>query len=101
LNPFYGYKEEDRNILNPFMDETMKEFSSIDGAFIIRGDGVVLSAGSLLQATDSEHTCCPAGLAAGTPPRQPSAWRRRLHLHRGFLKHRAGHVVSGGGSCCP
>src|ERR1700712_3453671 len=22
LNPFYGYKEEDRNILNPFMDET-------------------------------------------------------------------------------
>ena len=22
LNPFYGYKEEDRNILSPFMDET-------------------------------------------------------------------------------
>ncbi len=41
LNPFYGYKEEDRNILNPFMDETIKEFSSIDGAFVIRGDGVV------------------------------------------------------------
>ena len=24
LNPFYGYKEEDRNILSPFMDETIK-----------------------------------------------------------------------------
>ncbi len=61
LNPFYGYKEEDRNILNPFMDETVKEFSSIDGAFIIRGDGVVESAGSLLQATDSTHVL-PSGL---------------------------------------
>jgi len=26
LNPFFGYNEEDRNILNPFMDETVKEF---------------------------------------------------------------------------
>lgn len=61
LNPFFGYKEEDRNILNPFMDETVKEFSSIDGAFIIRGDGVVESAGSLIQATDSTHEL-PSGL---------------------------------------
>jgi len=61
LNPFYGYKEEDRNILNPFMDETIKEFSSIDGAFIIRGDGVVESAGSLIQAADYNHTL-PSGL---------------------------------------
>ena len=63
LNPFYGYKEEDRNILNPFMDETIKEFSSIDGAFIIRGDGVVRSAGTLLQATDLEHAL-PSGLGS-------------------------------------
>ena len=63
LNPFYGYKEEDRNILNPFMDETVKEFSSIDGAFIIRGDGVVESAGSLIQATDSDHNL-PSGLGS-------------------------------------
>lgn len=63
LNPFYGYKEEERNILNPFMDETVKEFSSIDGAFIIRGDGVVESAGSLIQATDSTHAL-PGGLGS-------------------------------------
>jgi DNA integrity scanning protein DisA with diadenylate cyclase activity/mannitol/fructose-specific phosphotransferase system IIA component (Ntr-type) len=63
LNPFYGYKEEDRNILNPFMDETVKEFSSIDGAFVIRGDGVVASAGSLLQASDSDHVL-PSGLGS-------------------------------------
>ena len=63
LNPFYGYKEEDRNILSPFMDETIKEFSSIDGAFIIRGDGVVESAGSLIQATDYDHAL-PSGLGS-------------------------------------
>jgi diadenylate cyclase len=63
LNPFFGYKEEDRNILNPFMDETVKEFSSIDGGFVIRGDGVVEAAGSLIQATDSSHVL-PSGLGS-------------------------------------
>ena len=63
LNPFYGYKEEDRNILSPFMDETIKEFSSIDGAFVIRGDGVVESAGSLIQAADYDHAL-PGGLGS-------------------------------------
>ena len=48
INPFHGYREDDRNILDPFMEETVKEFSSIDGAFIIRGDGVIVSAGSYL-----------------------------------------------------
>ncbi len=63
LNPFYGYKDEDRNILSPFMDETIKEFSSIDGAFIIRGDGVVEAAGALLQASDYNHSL-PSGLGS-------------------------------------
>jgi DNA integrity scanning protein DisA with diadenylate cyclase activity len=63
LNPFFGYKEEDRNILNPFMDETVKEFSTIDGAFVIRGDGVVVSAGTLIQATDYDHSL-PSGLGS-------------------------------------
>lgn len=63
LNPFFGYKEEDRNILNPFMDETVKEFSSLDGAFIIRGDGVIVSAGSLIHVPDYQHKL-PSGLGA-------------------------------------
>ena len=32
----FGYAEEDRNILNPFMDETIKELALIDGAFIVQ-----------------------------------------------------------------
>ena len=63
LNPFFGYKEEDRNILNPFMDETIKEFSSIDGAFVIRGDGVVESSGSLNQPPGTNLTL-PGGLGS-------------------------------------
>ncbi len=63
LNPFFGYKDEDRNILNPFMDETVKELSSIDGAFVIRGDGVLISAGSLIHAPDYEHEL-PSGLGS-------------------------------------
>jgi len=63
MNPFYGYKDEDRNILNPFMDETLKEFSTIDGAFVIKGDGVVVSAGSLIQATDADQLL-PSGLGS-------------------------------------
>ncbi|MGF1529729.1 MAG: diadenylate cyclase [Puniceicoccaceae bacterium] len=63
LNPFFGYKEEDRNVLNPFMDETVKEFSSIDGAFIIRGNGVIEAAGALLRAPEYPESL-PSGLGA-------------------------------------
>lgn len=63
LNPFFGYKDEDRNVLNPFMDETVKEFSSIDGAFIIRGDGVIDSAGTLLH-TPEIAPVLPSGLGS-------------------------------------
>ena len=48
LNPFRGYDESERNILDPQLEETIKEFASIDGAYIVRGDGVVLSAGTQL-----------------------------------------------------
>jgi DNA integrity scanning protein DisA with diadenylate cyclase activity len=34
--------------------ETIKEFASIDGAFIITGDGVILSAGSYLRPQITE-----------------------------------------------
>ncbi|MBT6768860.1 MAG: hypothetical protein HOA81_07705, partial [Opitutales bacterium] len=63
LNPFYGYKEEDRNVLSPFMDETVKEYSGLDGAFVVRGDGVLVSAGSLIHAPDYYHSL-PSGFGA-------------------------------------
>jgi hypothetical protein len=48
LNPFQGHPESERNILDPAVEETIKEFSALDGAFVVRGDGVVLTAGTHL-----------------------------------------------------
>lgn len=62
LNPFKGYPEKDRNILDDRMAETIKEFSSLDGAILIRGNGVVESAGARLKAGISEGL--PSGLGA-------------------------------------
>jgi len=63
LNPFHGYEEEERNILNPFMDETVKEFSLLDGAFIIKGDGALEAAGSLIHAPEYPQQL-PSGLGS-------------------------------------
>jgi diadenylate cyclase len=63
LNPFFGYKNEDRNVLSPFMDETVKEYSGLDGAFVVRGDGVLISAGSLIHAPDYLHSL-PSGFGS-------------------------------------
>ncbi len=49
LNPFKGYSEEERNILRPELTETVKEFAALDGAFIIRGDGIIEAAGAYLS----------------------------------------------------
>ncbi len=50
MNPFKGYPEDVRNIIDDSVHETIKEFALLDGAFIIRADGVVMSAGTHLEA---------------------------------------------------
>ena len=63
INPFKGYSEEDRNILNPDLEETIKELSAIDGAFIIQANGAVVTAGRHLNAAlDSKDF--PPGLGS-------------------------------------
>jgi len=51
INPFHGYTEKERNLLDDAMLETVKEFATIDGAFVIKGTGVIASAGTTLRAT--------------------------------------------------
>lgn len=63
INPFQGYPEEERNILDSRLKKTVKEFSSIDGAFIIQQDGVILSAGRHLDAS-GENIEIPLGLGS-------------------------------------
>jgi len=63
INPFQGYSNEERNILNPELEETIKEFSAIDGAFVIKSDGTIVTAGRHLSAAlDSKDF--PAGLGS-------------------------------------
>lgn len=63
INPFKGYPTEERNVLDPQMEETTKELSIIDGAFIIDGDGVLVTCGALLR-TSLQEQILPQGLGA-------------------------------------
>ena len=51
LNPFTGHPRESRNVLDPDLEETIKEFATIDGAFVVTGDGTVETAGAYLRST--------------------------------------------------
>ena len=61
LNPFQGYSEDKRKITDPELAETVKEIAQIDGAFVIRSDGVILSAGRYLD-TPAKGIQLPKGL---------------------------------------
>ena len=63
INPFRGYLDEEKNVLDPSLGETLKEFSTIDGAFVVRGDGVILSAGTFLKP-ERGAGALPSGLGA-------------------------------------
>lgn len=54
LNPFQGYPEKSRNILDPRMTETIREYAQLDGAILIRGSGTIESAGTRVLAS-SRH----------------------------------------------
>ena len=63
LNPFQGMSEVDRNALDPPIKDAIKTFAVLDGAFIIREDGVVLAAGRYLQVS-AKDAKLPLGLGA-------------------------------------
>lgn len=61
MNPFHGYAEDQRNILDPTLKETLKEFAVIDGAFVVRWDGVVMAAGAYLKVAQDASPSLPGG----------------------------------------
>jgi DNA integrity scanning protein DisA with diadenylate cyclase activity len=63
INPFQGLSESERNVLDPKIRDAIKNFSVLDGAFVIREDGVVLAAGRYLSAND-DNVKIPLGLGA-------------------------------------
>ena len=63
LNPVKGYEKDERNILDPNLEETVKELSTIDGAFIIDNNGAIEAAGRYLLPTAVGEKL-PRGLGA-------------------------------------
>jgi DNA integrity scanning protein DisA with diadenylate cyclase activity len=63
LNPFEGHDEADRMITNPDAHEMVMEFAKLDGAFVIRGDGFIRTAGTFLRISETDVNI-PSGLGA-------------------------------------
>ena len=60
LNPFAGHDDEVTCILTPQFHESIKELAQMDGAFVIRDDGVVVSAGRYITV-DTSGVKIPGG----------------------------------------
>ncbi|MBI4408906.1 MAG: DNA integrity scanning protein DisA nucleotide-binding domain protein, partial [Gemmatimonadetes bacterium] len=63
LNPFEGHPEDERCILNAPARRALREFSGMDGAFVVREDGVVLAGGRYLEDVSPDAEV-PSGLGA-------------------------------------
>jgi diadenylate cyclase len=63
LNPFQGYSEDERNLMSPEVRRALRAFAVLDGAFVLREDGVVLAAGRYLNF-DEKDVRVPLGLGA-------------------------------------
>jgi len=64
LNPFKGYPPDERNVLDYSLEETVKELATLDGAFILRGDGVMETCGAYIRTTSQPEYELPRGLGA-------------------------------------
>jgi len=64
LNPFRGYPPNERNILDASLEETVKELATLDGAFIVRSDGVMETCGAYVRTASQEEFELPRGLGA-------------------------------------
>jgi DNA integrity scanning protein DisA with diadenylate cyclase activity len=50
FNPFKGYREHERDVRDPRVREQIKEIAKLDGAIIIRRDGVAVAGCMLIDA---------------------------------------------------
>jgi DNA integrity scanning protein DisA with diadenylate cyclase activity len=64
LNPFQGYSEDEKNIMNPDVRHALHAFAVLDGAFVVREDGVVVAAGRYLNFDEAKDIDVPLGLGA-------------------------------------
>ncbi len=63
FNPFKGYDPDERNILKANLDDTLKEYSLLDGAIVIDCNGVIETAGAYISVSTNIEDL-PKGLGA-------------------------------------
>lgn len=68
LNPFQGYSEQERNLFDQEVRSAVRTFAMLDGAFVVREDGVVLAAGRHIRVE-----AAPADLPLGYGARHVAA----------------------------
>jgi DNA integrity scanning protein DisA with diadenylate cyclase activity len=62
-NPFQGHEEASRRLTNPDMHDAIIELAKLDGAFVVRGDGLIQTAGTFLASPEVD-VVLPGGLGA-------------------------------------
>ncbi|MDX1521726.1 MAG: diadenylate cyclase, partial [Anaerolineae bacterium] len=62
-NPFHGHDDSIRRLTNPDIHNAIVELAKLDGAFIVRGDGYIQTAGVFLAPAKTEAELSP-GLGA-------------------------------------
>jgi diadenylate cyclase len=59
LDPLYGHSDEVRDVKRAEFRETVKELAQLDGAFVVRADGVIVSAGRYVDVDLSDTVFTP------------------------------------------
>ena len=62
-NPFQGHDAANRRLTNPEIQSALVELAKLDGAFVVRGDGFIQTAGTFLATTEADIKL-PSGLGA-------------------------------------
>jgi diadenylate cyclase len=60
-NPFHGHDSDRCQLTNPDVHDAVVELAKLDGAFVVRGDGLIQTAGTFLATTQVDIEL-PAGL---------------------------------------
>ncbi len=89
INPFSGYPEDLRKVTDPGLKETVKEFSQLDGCFIIDEKGTIVTAGAYLNV-DTTNVSLPG---FGTRHRCSAAMTKQTNAIAVVLSQSGGKIT--------
>jgi len=89
-NPFQGHADADRRLTDSDTQNAMVELSKLDGAFVLRGDGFIQTAGAFLATFDVEVKIPPGfgarHLAAAAVTKRTAATAVVVSATDGFVR---------------